>query len=110
MINHFDLFGLRQVYLNMRDMEYTSIDFITPALYKYVRHPIMLGFIIAFWATPEMTTGHLVFAIATSAYILIGIQFEEKDLMNIHGETYGKYRHQVSMLFPLKKKKSDTEQ
>lgn len=110
MINHFDLFGLRQVYLNMRDMEYTSIDFITPALYKYVRHPIMLGFIIAFWATPEMTTGHLVFAIATSAYILIGIQFEEKDLMNIHGETYGKYRRQVSMLFPLKKKKSDTEQ
>ena len=103
MINHFDLFGLRQVYLNMLNKEYISIDFKTPALYKYVRHPIMLGFIIAFWATPEMTIGHLVFAIATSAYIFIGIYFEEKDLMNIHGETYGKYRHQVSMLFPLKK-------
>jgi len=110
MINHFDLFGLRQVYLNLRDMEYVSINFKTPALYKYVRHPIMLGFIIAFWATPEMTVGHLVFAIATSAYILIGIQFEEKDLMNIHGETYGKYRQQVSMLFPLKKKNGNTEQ
>jgi protein-S-isoprenylcysteine O-methyltransferase Ste14 len=110
MINHFDLFGLRQVYLNIHGKEYTSIDFKTPALYKYVRHQIMLGFIIAFWATPEMTTGHLVFAIATSGYIFIGIQLEEKDLMNSYKETYGNYKRQVSMLFPLKKKKVDVKQ
>jgi protein-S-isoprenylcysteine O-methyltransferase Ste14 len=104
MINHFDLFGLRQVYLNLHRKDYTPLEFTTSTLYKYLRHPIMLGFIIAFWATPVMTVGHLVFAAATTGYILIGIQLEERDLVNIHGETYKDYRRQVSMVLPLKKK------
>jgi len=105
LINHFDLFGLRQVFLYQRGQEYTGLGFRTPFLYKVVRHPIMLGFIIAFWATPRMTVGHLIFAIATTAYILIALQLEERDLANIHGRTYEEYRHQVSMLLPLPKKK-----
>jgi protein-S-isoprenylcysteine O-methyltransferase Ste14 len=105
MINHFDLFGLRQVYLNLSRKEYTNLDFKTTGFYKYIRHPLMTGFIIAFWATPLMTVGHLVFAIATTAYILIAIQIEERDLMSLHGEKYGRYRSQVSMLLPLKRVK-----
>lgn len=100
MINHFDLFGLRQVLLYLQKKEYTSIEFKSPALYRYMRHPIMTGFIIAFWATPQMTTGHLLFAIATTAYILIGIQLEEQDLLKFYGESYNQYRRQVSMLIP----------
>ena len=76
MINHFDLFGLRQVWLHVRNQEYHHVKFQTTSLYKYIRHPIMFGFIIAFWATPHMTAGHLLFAIGTTVYILIGIQFE----------------------------------
>jgi len=102
MINHFDLFGLRQVYLNYRDQDYEHLDFKTVGLYKLVRHPIMLGFIIAFWATPVMTVGHLVFAIATTAYIFIALQFEERDLVNLFGETYKNYQKKVSMVIPLK--------
>jgi protein-S-isoprenylcysteine O-methyltransferase Ste14 len=100
MINHFDLFGLRQVYLRMRGMDYTPLKFTQRALYKFVRHPIMLGFVIAFWATPRMSIGHLVFSIATTGYILIGILLEERDLMRYHGAEYGAYRARVPMLFP----------
>ncbi len=105
MINHFDLFGLRQVYLHLRGKEYTSPGFKTPALYRYIRHPLMLGFIIAFWATPVMTVGHLIFAVATTAYILIGILLEERDLVSLYGEVYENYRRQVSMLVPLPRKR-----
>lgn len=102
MINHFDLFGLRQVYLNYRDQDCEHLDFKIISLYKLVRHPIMLGFIIAFWATPIMTVGHLVFAIATTAYIFIALQFEERYLVNLFGVKYKQYQQKVGMVFPKK--------
>lgn len=105
LINHFDLFGLRQVYLYQRGKEYTDLDFKTRFLYKIVRHPIMLGFIIAFWATPRMTAGHLVFALATTVYILIAIRLEERDIVSVHGTAYEEYRKQVSMLLPIPKRR-----
>ncbi len=103
-INHFDLFGLRQVWLNLQGKEYTYLAFENKAFYKFVRHPIILGFIVAFWSTPQMTLGHLVFSIATTAYILLAIQFEEHDLMKFHGEAYQRYRRQVSMIIPWRKR------
>ncbi len=105
LINHFDLFGLRQVYLYQRGRQYTDLGFKTRFLYKLVRHPIMLGFIIAFWSTPRMTVGHLVFALATTAYILIAIQLEERDIVSVHGTEYEKYREEVSMLLPIPKRR-----
>jgi protein-S-isoprenylcysteine O-methyltransferase Ste14 len=105
LINHFDLFGLRQVYLYMGGQEYTHIDFRMPLLYKVVRHPIMLGFIIAFWAMPYMSVSHLLFAVITMAYILIAVQFEEHDLVKHYGDEYQQYRQSVSMIIPLPWKK-----
>lgn len=105
MINHFDLFGLRQVFLYLRNQAYTPIGFKTPALYKYVRHPVMLGFVVAFWAAPVMTQGHLLFAVATTLYILIGIHLEERDMLTFFGDQYRLYRERVSMLIPIPRRK-----
>ena len=105
MINHFDLFGLRQVVINLRGETYKPLEFKSTGLYKLVRHPLMLGFIIAFWATPRMTTGHLVFALVTTVWILISIQLEERDLIKFHGKEYEQYCEETSMLLPIPKKK-----
>jgi protein-S-isoprenylcysteine O-methyltransferase Ste14 len=100
LINHFDLFGLRQVWLYARGKEYRPLPFGTPAVYRFVRHPLYVGFLIAFWATPTMTAAHLFFAVMTTAYILIAIRFEEHDLVAEHGARYAEYRNQVPMLVP----------
>jgi methanethiol S-methyltransferase len=100
LINHFDLFGLRQVYLYLLGKEYTSLMFTTPGPYKLVRHPLYVGWFFAFWATPTMTVAHLVFALMTTAYILVAIQLEERDLLAAHGKSYANYRRQVPMLIP----------
>ena len=99
LINHFDLFGLRQVFLYLRGKEYTFLKFATPGPYKLVRHPLYIGWFFAFWATPTMTAAHLVFAVLTTAYILIAIQLEERDLLASH-EAYAEYRRRVPMLVP----------
>jgi protein-S-isoprenylcysteine O-methyltransferase Ste14 len=103
LVNHFDLFGLRQVYLHLKGKKYTDIGFKTSALYRVVRHPIMLGYMIAFWSAPHMTTGHLFFGSAITLYILIGIGLEENNLVTIHGADYEEYQQRVSMLLPVPK-------
>jgi len=102
LINHFDLFGLRQVWLYLLGRPYTTLRFGTPGPYRLVRHPLYVGWFFAFWMTPTMTVAHLLFAIATTAYILLAIQFEERDLQREHGQLYDQYRRSVPMLIPLK--------
>lgn len=102
LINHFDLFGLRQVWAYRRTGETPPSEFVTPLFYKVVRHPLYLGFLVAFWAAPTMTVGHVFFAFATTAYVLIAIQLEERDLIGVFGDRYTDYRRRVSMLLPLK--------
>lgn len=100
LINHFDLFGLRQVYLHLMGKEYSPLGFVTPGPYRYIRHPLYIGWFTAIWATPTMTVAHLVFALATTVYVLVAIRFEERDLITIHGQAYTSYREQVPMLVP----------
>jgi len=103
LINHFDLFGLRQIWLQLRGRPYSPLRFGTPGPYKLIRHPLYLGWFFAFWATPTMTVTHLVFAIATTGYILIAIQLEERDLLAALGDDYRRYRERVPMIIPFSK-------
>jgi protein-S-isoprenylcysteine O-methyltransferase Ste14 len=107
LIDHLELTGLRQVHLADRNVEQPSNRFRTPALYKLVRHPLYLGFIVAFWAAPTMTVGHGVFALAMLGYVLVGIHYEERDLVREYGERYLAYRQQVRGLLPLPRRRSE---
>jgi len=109
LINHFELFGLRQVWARLLGRTLPAPQFRTPFLYKRTRHPLYLGFLLAFWAAPTMTAGHLLFAVGTTGYILIGIWLEERDLVDLFGDQYRRYREQVSMLIPLPGRKARPE-
>lgn len=107
LIDHFDLFGLRQVYLYWRGIPYTAVAFKEPAVYRYTRHPLMLSILLAFWITPQMSLGHFLYAAGMSVYILIGIRYEEQDLLKTYGEAYQQYKQRVAMLFPWIKQPSE---
>lgn len=107
LINHFELFGLKQVWTFFGQKEHKEATFRAPALYKIVRHPLYLGFVIAFWSAPRMSLGHLIFSIACTGYILLGIYFEERDLVMAHGQAYRSYRERVPMLVPFCKGKRE---
>jgi methanethiol S-methyltransferase len=109
LISHFELSGLSQVLARLRDRELPPPAFKAPFLYRRVRHPLYLGFLLAFWATPAMTVGHLLFAAATTAYVLIAIQLEERDLIHAFGDQYRRYREEVGMLIPLPKRRKPAE-
>lgn len=100
LLNHFDLFGLRQVWLQLAERPYTPLAFRTPGVYRLVRHPLYVGWLMVFWSVPVMTSAHFVFAVATTTYILVAIQLEERDLVRMHRE-YAVYRRQVPMLLPV---------
>lgn len=106
LIDHFDLFGLRQVFFYFRGREYAPPVFVERLVYKWIRHPLMVGFIVAFWAAPTMSQGRLLFAAVTTIYILIGIQLEERDLLAHHGEDYAAYQRRTGMLLPIPRRKS----
>jgi protein-S-isoprenylcysteine O-methyltransferase Ste14 len=107
LINHFDLFGLRQAYQNLISKPYHEVDFKIISFYKYTRHPLYLGAFIGIWSTPLMTSTHLIYAIMLTAYIFIGIHFEEKDLVNAFGDKYLKYKATTPMLLPIKKRRNN---
>ena len=101
LINHFELFGLQQIWFHLRNKTPKPHAFVTPGPYKLVRHPLYVGWLMTFWATPAMTAGHLVFALGMTVYILVAIYFEERNLLEYHGEVYAEYRQRTPMLIPL---------
>ena len=109
LINHFDLFGMRQVYVYLRGRPYTNLKFATPGPYRLVRHPLYVGWLFAFWSIPTMTVAHLLFSVVTTVYILIAIQFEEHDLTREHPEAYEAYRRSVPMLIPFTRRRQASQ-
>lgn len=108
LINHFDLFGLRQVWLYFRARPYTPLEFRVPSLYRHIRHPLYLGWLTVFWAAPTMTISHLLFAVVTTAYIVVAVYFEERDLIAAHGQDYVEYKRRTPMLIPRFRKSEET--